>query len=1314
MKKTLFTLILVLSVPISAHAGIFDWFGGSFFGNSTINRLDQWAATTTPSDSIVQRVYGKALQLSGLNLSGSTRCLQITTDGIVQAAASACGAGGGGSGGGTWSTTTSTHSGRLINYSNNDTDIVAIGSSASTTAEFFFDPNTAFAKIGGQFYVTGSSTLQNFTYRLATGTAATTTNLAVSSLTSELIKANATGGLIEAVSGTDYSNFGASVGPTELQSTDFGDWTCNGTTCTLDATYLTANQTITLSGDASGSGTTGITVTVADDSHAHTGSTLSGIDISDDTNLAVTSPIILTGDTVSIQNAAADGTTKGAASFTAADFDASSGNIAIDYTNGQAASGANKGFLTSADWTTFNNKQAAGNYITALTGDVTASGPGSVAATLATVNSNVGSFTNANVTVNAKGLVTAVSNGSAGGGTGNVATSSAETAGQLPYWTSTNGTPATLGGVATTSVTCTGDASCTPFTVIGSSPVTINATGGAGGSWATTSEQYFWSQFRDLSVQGNGYLAPTTTRGLIVNASSTIGDGTQVGGLTVYGGATTTKSINVLSTNAGGDNTFDSTSRLNLTSWQKAQSPNNFGELIRLNSASSTSKQMIAWYDATTTTPLLKAWIGWHYGPNDPFDTLNPHDHFSIETPDDDGLLQTRMEFTTANADTSQINTFNSNFTVIQGVSGVTGLDGSTASFAMYDAGTDRDKTLRWAFQKNGTAESGSSVGSDFQIASFDDAGNFTRTPFFIKRSTGDVGIATTTATTGRLNVDRTTDAVGLSVANFAASNNTAAILAKTTTAASRVFQSGIHSDTTQRFSIEASGLHEWGAGGASARDTNLYRNAVDFLRTSDSLIVDTNLGVATTSPWAKLSVGQHNGATTVPLFEVATSSTGIATTSIFTVWGSGSGSNNQGFASTSNLIISRNSTTTNATSTNLHVSGTLDIGSLSGVLIGTSGNVSAGVDGTDYTLVNAVSCTNQVVTALTAAGVGTCSSVSNAMLSNSTISGISLGSNLANLTATDSTLTFSGTYTGATARTIGLNLGNANTWTALQTYSTGLISQASSTMSALTVVNATNTNATSTNLTVSGTTRFSGLNCAANANGGTLTTDANGFVSCADDDSSAGSGAYPFAVAGNATSTLTQFNGGLTSYASTTIGNGTQAGGLTISGGATTTGSVKIGSGSATILFDGATGSATTTQATTTSLYVSGTASTTNLRINGYVQSAKIDTAFIFATTTLGTGTTTLKLAGFKQPTSFISFGCSSSGGGTFKAQLGDSNASSTMITSSTGLTTTYTALSSNNAFTSGETVWFSIGNVSGTVKDPTCSYQRVVTTSD
>lgn len=70
--------------------------------------------------------------------------------------------------------------------------------------------------------------------------------------------------------------------------------------------------------------------------------------------------------------------------------------------------------VTSAIQTQLNGKQTSGNYITALTGDVTASGPGSVAGTLATVNANVGTFGSATQvavpTVNAKGLITAISN----------------------------------------------------------------------------------------------------------------------------------------------------------------------------------------------------------------------------------------------------------------------------------------------------------------------------------------------------------------------------------------------------------------------------------------------------------------------------------------------------------------------------------------------------------------------------------------------------------------------------------------------------------------------------------------------------------------------------------------------------------------------------------------------------------------------------------------------------------------------------------------------------------------------------------------
>ena len=106
--------------------------------------------------------------------------------------------------------------------------------------------------------------------------------------------------------------------------------------------YITGNQTITLSGDASGSGTTAITTTLAT-VNANVG-TFQGITVN---------------------------------------------------AKGLVTAAANQGYLT-------------GNQTVTLSGDVSGSGTTAITATLATVNSNVGTFQG--ITVNGKGLVTAAAN----------------------------------------------------------------------------------------------------------------------------------------------------------------------------------------------------------------------------------------------------------------------------------------------------------------------------------------------------------------------------------------------------------------------------------------------------------------------------------------------------------------------------------------------------------------------------------------------------------------------------------------------------------------------------------------------------------------------------------------------------------------------------------------------------------------------------------------------------------------------------------------------------------------------------------------
>ena len=177
-------------------------------------------------------------------------------------------------------------------------------------------------------------------------------------------------------------------------------------------------------------------------------------------------------------------------------------------------------------------------------------------------------------------------------------------------------------------------------------------------------------------------------------------------------------------------------------------------------------------------------------------------------------------------------------------------------------------------------------------------------------------------------------------------------------------------------------------------------------------------LGIGTTSPWGLLSVNANGLGAGVPQFVVGSSTAtnfiisqsgrvGVATTSPstnFTFGVTGSGYFSTGLTLGTPLTVANGGT---------------GAATLTGVVLGNGTSAfSAG---------SAQTCTNQFVRAMSASYVATCATVGAADVS------------LANLSATNSTLTFSGTYNGSTARTIGLNLANSNTWSVVQRFNAGV-----------------------------------------------------------------------------------------------------------------------------------------------------------------------------------------------------------------------------------------------------------------------------------
>lgn len=208
------------------------------------------------------------------------------------------------------------------------------------------------------------------------------------------------------------------------------------------------------------------------------------------------------------------------------------------------ASSSTSGYLSSTDWNTFNNKQASGNYITALTGAITASGPGSAVTSLvATTNSTLTTLSALSLPTSQLTGVLSIANGGTDNGSLPV------TAGGVLY---TDGTKVQNSGAGTSGYVLQSNGSSAPtWASVLTNPMTTGGDmiyGGASGVPTRlangTTGQLLTSQGGTSAPTWTSLKAPTTTALLSTGSQSGVAITVATTTITATAGATYTNNGN--------------------------------------------------------------------------------------------------------------------------------------------------------------------------------------------------------------------------------------------------------------------------------------------------------------------------------------------------------------------------------------------------------------------------------------------------------------------------------------------------------------------------------------------------------------------------------------------------------------------------------------------------------------------------------------------------------------------------------------------------------------------------------------------------